>query len=61
MLAHYNLPMPGAAYAVTLLVEIGVAIAFLIGWKGKATALVLAVWCVATALVPTATWAMRVN
>jgi putative oxidoreductase len=51
MLAHYNLPMPGVAYAVTLLVEMGVAIAFLIGWKGKAAALVLAVWCVATALV----------
>jgi putative oxidoreductase len=51
MLAHYNLPMPGVAYAVTLLVEIGAAIAFLIGWNGKAAALVLAVWCVATALV----------
>jgi putative oxidoreductase len=51
MLAHLNLPMPGVAYAVTLLVEIGAAIAFLIGWHGKAAALVLAIWCVATALV----------
>jgi putative oxidoreductase len=51
MLAHYNLPMPGIAYAVTLLVEIGAAIAFLLGWKGRAAALVLAIWCVATAFV----------
>jgi putative oxidoreductase len=51
MLAHYNLPMPGIAYAVTLLVEIGAGIAFLLGWKGKATALVLAIWCIATAFV----------
>ena len=51
MLAHYNLPMPGVAYAVTLVVEIGAGIAFLLGWKGRAAALVLAVWCVATALV----------
>jgi putative oxidoreductase len=51
MLAHYNLPMPGVAYAVTLLVEIGAGIAFLVGWKGRAAAGVLAVWCVATALV----------
>jgi len=51
MMAHYGLPLPGAAYAVSLLVEIGAGIAFLIGWNGKAAALVLAVWCVATALV----------
>jgi putative oxidoreductase len=51
MLAHYNLPMPGLGYAVTLLVEIGAGIAFLLGWKGRAAALVLAIWCVATAFV----------
>lgn len=51
MFTHYNLPMPGVAYAVTLLVELGAGIAFLLGWKGRAAALVLAVWCVATALV----------
>jgi putative oxidoreductase len=50
-LARYSLPMPGIAYAVTLLVEIGAGIAFLLGWKGQAAALVLAVWCVATAFV----------
>jgi putative oxidoreductase len=51
MMAHYNLPMPGAAYAVSLLVELGAGIAFLLGWKGQAAALVLAIWCVATGLV----------
>ena len=45
-----GLPMPGAAYAVTLVVEIGVGIAFLLGWRARWMALVLAVWCVATAL-----------
>ena len=46
-----GLPVPGAAYAVTLAVEIGIALAFLLGWKTRASALALAVWCVATALV----------
>jgi len=51
MMAHYGLPMPGVAYAVSLLVEIGAGIAFLLGWKGRAAGLVLAIWCVATAFV----------
>ena len=48
--AHLNLPMPGAAYALTLLIEIGAGITFLIGWKARASALILAIWCVATAM-----------
>ena len=51
MMARYSLPLPGAAYAVALLVEIGAGIAFLIGWKARHAALVLAIWCVATAFV----------
>jgi putative oxidoreductase len=51
MLTRYSLPMPGIAYAVTLLIEIGAGIAFLLGWKGRLAALILAIWCVATALV----------
>ncbi len=47
--AKLSLPMPGAAYALTLLVEIGVGFAFLVGWKAKPSALILAFWCVATA------------
>ena len=44
-----GLPLTGAAYALTLAVEIGVGLAFLVGWKAKPSALILAVWCVATA------------
>jgi len=50
-LTRYSLPMPGLGYAVTLLVEIGAGIAFLIGWRARWAALVLGVWCIATALV----------
>ena len=46
-----GLPVPGAAYAVTLAVEIGAGVLFLLGWRARWMALVLAVWCVATALV----------
>jgi putative oxidoreductase len=56
MLEHHNLPLPGLAYAVTLLVEIGGGIAFLLGWKGQAAALVLAVWCVVTAFIGHYPW-----
>jgi putative oxidoreductase len=46
--AKLGLPIPGAAYAVALVVEIGVGSLFLIGWKTRPAALVLAIWCVAT-------------
>jgi putative oxidoreductase len=46
-----GLPMPGAAYALTLVVEIGVGILFLVGFKARLTALILAAWCIATAIV----------
>ena len=45
-----GLPMPGAAYALTLLVEIGVGILFLVGFRARLTALVLGIWCIATAM-----------
>jgi putative oxidoreductase len=48
---HLGLPLPGAAYAVALVVELGGGILFLIGFKSRLTGLVLAVWCIATALV----------
>jgi putative oxidoreductase len=51
MMGHYGLPLPGAAYAVTLIVELGLGIVFLIGFRARLTALVLAVWCIATAMV----------
>jgi putative oxidoreductase len=48
---HAGLPLPGAAYAVSLIIEIGVAVLFLVGFKTRLTALILAVWCIATAMV----------
>lgn len=49
--AHYGLPMPGVAYATALVVEIGVGIVFLVGYKARVTSLILAAWCIATAMV----------
>jgi putative oxidoreductase len=48
---HYELPLPGVAYAIALVVEIGVGVLFLAGFKTRVTGLVLAGWCIATALV----------
>ena len=50
MAKYFGSTLSGPAYAVTLLVEIGVGLAFLVGWKARPAALVLAFWCVATAL-----------
>jgi putative oxidoreductase len=49
--ARDGLPVPGAAYAVALLVEIGGGVLFLVGWRVRLVALVLAIWCIATAMV----------
>jgi putative oxidoreductase len=48
---HSGLPVPGAAYAVALVIEIGGGVLFLVGFRTRLTALVLAGWCVATAFV----------
>jgi putative oxidoreductase len=48
--AKEGLPLTGGAYAVALLVEIGGGLLFLVGWRVRLTALVLAIWCVATAM-----------
>lgn len=42
------LPMPGAAYALALLIEIGIGILFLVGYRARMTAFILGVWCIAT-------------
>jgi putative oxidoreductase len=49
--AHYGLPLPGVAYAIALIIEIGVGILFLVGFKARLTGLILAGWCIATAMV----------
>jgi putative oxidoreductase len=50
-LGSQHLPMVGAAYALTVAVELGGGVLFLLGFKARITALVLAVWCIATAFV----------
>ena len=49
--AKVGLPVTGVAYAITLLVEIGGGVLFLVGWRVRITALVLSIWCIATAMV----------
>jgi putative oxidoreductase len=46
-----GLPIPVVAYVVTVLVELVGGVFLLIGFRARATALLLAIWCVATALV----------
>jgi putative oxidoreductase len=48
---HLGLPLPGVAYAIALAVELGIGIVFLVGFKVRVTGLILAAWCIATALV----------
>jgi putative oxidoreductase len=50
MFGHLGLPLPGAAYALALVIELGVGALFLIGYRARLTALVLAVWSIATAM-----------
>jgi putative oxidoreductase len=45
-----GLPMVGGAYALTLIVEIGAGVLFLVGFRARLTGLILAGWCIATAL-----------
>ncbi len=48
---HLGLPLPGAAYALALVIELGGGALFLIGYRVRLMGLVLAVWSVATAMV----------
>ena len=50
-MGHYALPVPAAAYIVAVLVELLGGIAVLVGWRARWAGAVLAVWCIATALV----------
>jgi len=51
MLARQGLPMLGATYALTLLIQLGASSLFLVGFKARLMALILAAWCIATAMV----------
>jgi putative oxidoreductase len=50
MFGRLGLPLPGAAYALALVIELGVGALFLIGYRARLAALVLAVWSIATAM-----------
>ncbi len=50
-MAHVGLPLPPAAFAVSVLVEVGGGFAILIGFQTRIVAAILAVFCVVTALV----------
>jgi putative oxidoreductase len=50
-MGHYGLPLPGAAYAVALIIELGFGALFLVGFRARLVGLVLAGWCIATAFV----------
>jgi putative oxidoreductase len=51
MFTHYHLPLVGAAYALAVVAELGGGTLVLVGWKTRLVAPVMAVWCIATALV----------
>jgi putative oxidoreductase len=46
-----GLPLPAVAYAVTVIIELGGGLLFVFGLFARPAALVLAAWCIATALV----------
>jgi putative oxidoreductase len=47
---HLGLPMPGAAYAVALIIELGGGLLILFGFRTRLVAIVMAIWCIVTAL-----------
>jgi putative oxidoreductase len=50
-MAHENLPVPTAAYIVAVIVEFGGGLAILLGFQIRIVAAVMAVFCVATAVI----------
>jgi putative oxidoreductase len=54
-----GLPMPPVAFTVAVLVEVGIGILFVVGFFTRSTALILAFWSIATALVAHTNFADR--
>lgn len=50
-IAKSGLPFPSLAFAVAIIVEVGFGFLLVIGYQARLVALVLAVWCVVTAVV----------
>ena len=57
--AKDGLPVPELAYAVAVFIELGVGLALLFGLFTRASGIVLAVWCILTALVAHTNFADR--
>jgi putative oxidoreductase len=57
--ARLGLPIPPLAFAVAVLIEFGVGLAFCIGFYSRSAALILAFWCIATAMVAHTNFADR--
>jgi putative oxidoreductase len=56
-IASKGLPVPALGTAVAIVMEVGVALLVLIGWKARAAALVLAVFTVVAGVLFHAYWA----
>jgi putative oxidoreductase len=61
MLAGHHLPMVQAAWVLAVVVELGGGLAILLGLFTRPVGLVLAIWCVATALIAHTNFADRVQ
>ncbi len=61
MMTRYGLPLPSIAYGVAVLVELVGGFAILIGFRTRGVAAVLALWCIATALVAHADFGDRMQ
>jgi putative oxidoreductase len=59
MLASHHLPMAELGWVIAVVVELGGGLAILLGLFTRPVALVLAIWCVATALVAHTNFADR--
>ncbi|HVZ07218.1 DoxX family protein [Rhodopila sp.] len=50
LLSKWGIPLVGAAYALTVVVELAGGLALLAGYRTRLVALILAAWCAITAL-----------
>jgi putative oxidoreductase len=57
--AQLGLPVPSMVFAVAVLVELGIGLAFCAGLFSRSAALILAFWCIATAMVAHTNFADR--
>ena len=57
--AKLGLPLPPAAFTLAVLIECGIGFIFIIGFCTRSAALVLAFWCIATAIVAHSNFADR--